>query len=916
MKPYLHLMLVLAWTVAANGGDATRWIYQIDTVAGSSGMGDGGPATAAQIGNIQGVAVDRQGNVYLSDTDHHRVRKVDVKGVITTVAGTGIPGYSGDGGPAASAQLNLPYGLAMDVAGNLYVADYNNNRVRRITPDGRIATYAGSGGQGSGGDGGPAISALLLQPRNLAVDAAGNLYISEFGANRVRQVTTDGKISTAAGTGVAGFWGDGGPATNAQLAFPAGLAVDRAGALYIADTQNERIRKILPSGQISTAIGGTPDITLATPIAVAVDLNGNIYVADKTSLIHERLANGTWTIAAGTSQPGFWGDGGAATAAQLVQPLGLALDLTGSLYIADAMRIREVDGHGIIHTLAGDDYLHFVGDGGSALAADLYQPSAIALDAAGNLFLADTLTQRVRQVSPSGIMTTVAGTGVASPGKEAVPAATAPLDYPQGVVVDQAGNVIIAETEDQRIRQVSADGKIRTIMGTGAAGVGPENVPPSQTLLRGPRGLCMDRAGNLYVADTANHRVLKAPPGGVVTTAAGNGAPGFAGDGGPARLAQLTQPNACALDSFGDLFIADTFNHLIREVDSQGIIHTVAGTGQQGDGGDEGPATAANLNTPRGLAVDDNGNIYIADTGNSRIRQVTPDGVIHTIGGTGAAGFAGDGEPALAAQIDTPEGILLDGAGDLYFCDTNNNRVRRLTPTAVVRPAPVYVPPPLTVENAAGLTQGPVAPGEVVSIFGMGLGPAAGVGGMFDSSGLLANQLAGTEVRFDGVPAPLFYTQAAQINAQVPYTVAGEDHTHMEVFYQGNPVGTLDIPVVAAAPAIFGTLVNQDGTFNSETNPAPRGTFLTFYATGEGLTNGPNVSGLPAGAPYPSPLLPVTVTVAGMLAETSYAGSAPGEIGLLQVNLRVPGSYVPSGAVMLELTVGTAVAPDVTVWVK
>jgi len=497
-----------------------------------------------------------------------------------------------------------------------------------------------------------------------------------------------------------------------------------------------------------------------------------------------------------------------------------------------------------------------------------------------------------------------------------VPAATATLDYPEGVAVDQAGNIFITEMEGQRIRQVAADGKIRTLMGTGAAGVGPENMPPNQTLLRGPRGLCLDRAGDLYVADTANHRVLKTPPGGLVTTAAGNGAAGFAGDGGPARLAQLTQPNACALDSFGDLFIADTFNHLIRKVDSQGMMHTVAGTGQQGDGGDEGAATAANLNTPRGLAVDDNGNIYIADTGNSRIRQVTPDGIIHTIAGTGAAGFNGDGGPALAAQIDTPEGILLDGAGDLYFADTNNNRIRRLTPAAVVRPAPVYVPPPLTVENAAGLTQGPVAPGEVVSIFGMGLGPAAGVGGVFDSSGLLANQLAGVEVRFDGVPAPLFYVQAAQINTQVPYTVATADHTRMEVFYQGVSAGTLDIPVVAAAPAIFATLVNQDGSFNSETNPAPRGTFLTFYATGEGLTNGPNVSGLPASAPYSSPLLPVTVTVAGMQAETSYAGSAPEEIGLLQVNLRVPGSFVPSGAVKLELTVGTAVAPDVTVWVK
>jgi DNA-binding beta-propeller fold protein YncE len=240
-------------------------------VAGSGSLGDGGPATAAQIGSLQGIAADRWGNLYLSDTDHNRIRKIDTTGTITTVAGTGVAGFSGDGGPATSAQLNLPYGIAVDLAGNLYIADLNNSRVRRVTPDGAIQTYAGSGGQGSSGDGGPATSAQMLEPRNVAVDAAGNLYISEFGGNRVRKVTPDGRIATAAGTGIAGYSGDGNPATMAQLAFPAGLAVDRQGDLYIADSQNQRIRKVLPSGQISTVLDGTRAFTLLTPIAVAVD---------------------------------------------------------------------------------------------------------------------------------------------------------------------------------------------------------------------------------------------------------------------------------------------------------------------------------------------------------------------------------------------------------------------------------------------------------------------------------------------------------------------------------------------------------------------------------------------------------------------------------------------------------------------
>src|ERR1035441_10315174 len=241
---YAALLLVWAATAGPTAAAFQRATYQMATVAGSGQNGDGGPATAAQMGAIQGVAVDRLGNLYLSDSDHHRVRKIDTKGVITTIAGTGYAGFSGDGGPATAAQLDTPYGLAVDLTGAVYVADHNNNRVRRIGPDGVIATFAGSGGEASSGDGGPATAAQLLEPRNVAVDAAGNLYISEFGANRVRKVTPDGTIQPAAGTGLEGNGGDGGPAVNAQLKQPAGLAVDRTGALYIADTGNNLLRKV------------------------------------------------------------------------------------------------------------------------------------------------------------------------------------------------------------------------------------------------------------------------------------------------------------------------------------------------------------------------------------------------------------------------------------------------------------------------------------------------------------------------------------------------------------------------------------------------------------------------------------------------------------------------------------------------
>ena len=391
----------------------------------------------------QAWPVDSQDNLFIVDYTYYAyldadpagnalIRKVSANGIITTVAGNGTPGFSGDGGPATDAAL-APSAVGVDLAGNLFIADYSANRLRKVSPNGIISTVAGNGSFCcSSPDGGPAASAQLSGPTGAAIDVAGNLFIVDGG--QVRKISPSGTITTVAGGGQ-DLPGDGEPATKAQLSYPSSVAVDGAGNLFIAEFGANRIRKVLTNGMIAT-VPGSPT-TNAAPIGVAVDGSGNLYISDccYNNRVRKVSPDGTITTVAGNGTPGFSGDGGPATSAQLTYPIGLFVDGSGNLFIADGATVRKVSPSGTITTVAGGGVSGSSGDGGPATKAQLRSVRGVSVDSAGNLFIADLFESRVRIVSPSGIIATLAGTGVpgySGDGGPAASGATSRSDVPYG----------------------------------------------------------------------------------------------------------------------------------------------------------------------------------------------------------------------------------------------------------------------------------------------------------------------------------------------------------------------------------------------------------------------------------------------------------------------------------------------------
>jgi trimeric autotransporter adhesin len=331
-----------------------------------------------------------------------------------------------------------------------------------------------------------------------------------------------------------------------------------------------------------------------------------------------------------------------------------------------------------INTIAGTGASGYSGDDGPALLAELSSPYGVSVDAFGNVYIADTGNEVIRRVDSTGKITTIAGNGAIGSGGDGGPATSAGLYAPYRAVTDRAGNVYIADYYNNRVRRVDTAGTITTIAGTGAQGYNGDGIPASTAELSLPGAVAVDRTGNVYVADTWNNRIRKIDTMGMISTIAGTGFAGVLGDGGAAAMAQVNEPEGIAVDSLGNIYIADYGNSKIRKIDASGIINTIAGTGSIGYSGDGGPATAAALNLPTGVAADASGNVYIADYQNNRIRKIDTSGVITTIAGTGIPGFSGDGGSPTSAELRFPEDVAVDTAGHVYIADYNNMRIRKI----------------------------------------------------------------------------------------------------------------------------------------------------------------------------------------------------------------------------------------------
>ncbi len=768
MRPY-RMFLLSFFAVLVFTFSAAAQQDQINTVVG--GGPNDMPALDADIYGVYQVAVDSSGNYYIASAQQNRVFKVNNAGFLTVVAGNGLSGYSGDGvaGSAAQGMLNGPEGVAVDSLGNVYIADTNNCVIRKVDTTNTITTVAGiQSSCGYDGDGSPATSFSLYYPEQLAVDSSNNVFIADFSNSRIRKITVStSTIGTVAGNGgSSAYCGNGTAATSCSFSNTPSVAVDSSDDIFLTDIAACVVYEVVNStGKIKTVAGDNAlgcgyngDNISATSAQInpnnagsgqlAVNSAGTqVWLADNNNF-EFRLINvpGKITAVAGQEACGgrsISGDGGPATSACVAYSIGIAVDSAGDLFLSNDINgyngdffylyninVREVvcdvpadtctppagETAGDIYTVAGNgsspgppgfccapDATPV--NGVPALGVTLYYPVGVLADSSENIFISDTSNQYIRELlNSTGNVNLFAGDGTAGYGGDGGPATSAELYYPQGLSRDYAGNIYFADTDNCVIRVVSTGGGINSFAGTPqSCSYGGDGGPATSAQLEYPYDVFVDNYGNMIIADAGSNVVREVvcatsptppysctPPAGetagFVYTVAGNHAQpsGYSGDGGPATSAQLNGPYSAATDAAGNIYIADFSNNRIRKVNAATkIINTIAGNGNGGFTGD-GPALVNSLYNPYAVRADANGNVFIADTANQRIRWVDGGGTMTTFAGNGTAAFSGDGGPATSAELYDPDMFFEDTSGNFFITDTYNFRIRKINAFAAV----------------------------------------------------------------------------------------------------------------------------------------------------------------------------------------------------------------------------------------
>jgi streptogramin lyase len=676
------------------GAGGTTWA--VSTLAGSAGQpGSTDSANGSPLFNgPTGVAVDGAGNVYVADQGNNMIRKIAPTGVVTTIAGTA--GSTGSANGMGSAALfDGPSGVAVDSTGNLYVADFLDDTIRKITPAGVVTTLAGTAGQAGGTDG-TSGAARFNTPYGVAVDSAGDVYVADQGNNTIRAITPAGVVTTIGGTAgqVGSADGTGGAA---QFFNPHGVAVDSADNLYVADSDNDTIRKGIPASELSITEPASQTVGVGSNAVLTVAASGS----SALSYQWEVSSNGetTWTDLKD-------GNGISGSTNATLTLIGAAAGLNGYQYecvVTDsAASLATIPVTLTVNaafpattytftTLAGT-----AGQSGSTDSANggplFGNPSGLAMDSSGNVFVADTLNDTIREITPAGVVSTIAGTA-GQVGSTDGTGSAALFNGPQGVTVDASGNVYVADSNNYTIRKITptlvsgvTTWAVTTLAGT-AGEPGHTDSANGSPLFDSPTGVAVDSSGNVYVADTYNETIREITPAGGVTTIAGTTGSQGSVDG-MAATAQFAYPKDVAVDSAGNLYVADFLNDTIRKITptpgaggTTWAVSTFAGTPNGNGGSADGTGAAAQFYRPIGVAVDSTGNVYVADYGNDTIRKITPARVVTTLGGIHGQAGSADGIGS-AARFNLPFGVAVDSTGNLYVADTGNSTIREGTPAS------------------------------------------------------------------------------------------------------------------------------------------------------------------------------------------------------------------------------------------